>query len=42
MLQGMADAASTQVDTRLLLWNAGLQADVAWGWCAVLGASAAA
>jgi len=41
MLQGMAGSAPAGVDTQLLLWNAGLQAHVAWGWCATLGAAAA-
>lgn len=37
MLQGMAGLAPTGLDEGLLLWNAGLQAQTAWLWCAVLG-----
>ncbi|MBI3154387.1 MAG: MBOAT family protein [Burkholderiales bacterium] len=42
MLQGMAGFAPPGTDAGLLLWNAGLQQPVAWGWCLVLGAAAVA
>lgn len=41
MLQAMAGHVPATTDPGLLLWNAGLQAPVAAGWCVAMGAAAA-
>jgi len=37
ILQAMAARAPAPPEPGLMLWNAGLQAAVAWGWCLLLG-----
>jgi alginate O-acetyltransferase complex protein AlgI len=37
LVQVMLGNVSAEVDAGMLLWNAGLQPAVAFGWCAVLG-----
>lgn len=37
ILQAMAGRTSAPADAGAMLWNAGLHADVAWRWCALLG-----